>query len=164
MNDTYVEILVKKPEQKLFEMLSGLLMGVGIICIMIGLATNVLITISGLLLELIAYLLKLNCKIEYEYLYLDKELSIDMIKNQAKRKKLVKYSVSTLQVMAPSDSARLEQYAQQKVKDFSAETEGFTSYDAIFEGKEGLERVLLNANEEYLNAMRMCAPRAIFHD
>ena len=147
MNDTYVELLVKKPELKTASALHGIMIGLGAVLFIIGLFTSFLITLSGL-----------------EYLYLDKELSIDKIKNQSKRKKAASYNLTTLEVMAPRGSHRLDSYNNLKVKDFSSETEEGKAFELVVEGTQGRERIIIDTNEELIKAIRMAAPRNVFTD
>ena len=164
MNDTYVELLVKKPQLKAASGLHHIMVGLGAVLFIIGLFTNILVTVSGLLLFLGAYLLMLNACIEFEYLYLDKELSIDKIKNQPKRKKAASYDLTTLEVMAPKGSHRLDSYNNLKVRDFSSESEEGNAYELVVEGKDGRERIIIDTTKELVKAIRMAAPRNVFTD
>ena len=164
MNETYIELLVKKRENRTLNSLHSVLVFVGVVCFIIGLFSTFILTITGLLIELIAYLLQMNSNIEYEYLYLDKELAIDKIKNQAKRKKVAKYNVQTLHVMAPVGSAHLSRYESLKVHDYSAPVDGQVIYEMILDGENGQDRIRLNTTQELLNGIKMCAPRAIYHE
>ncbi|MBD5541393.1 MAG: hypothetical protein HDR00_09445 [Lachnospiraceae bacterium] len=164
MNDTYVELLVKKPELKAASWLHNIMIGLGAVLFLIGLFSQFLITISGLLLCGGAYVLMQNACIEYEYLYLDKELSVDKIKNQSKRKKVAVYDLSTLEVMAPKGSHRLDSYDSLKVKDYSSESEDGEAFELVVEGKNGREHIIIDTNEELVKAIRMAAPRRVFTD
>lgn len=164
MNDTYVELLVKKPELKAASALQSIMIGLGAVLFIIGLFTSFLITLSGLALWGGAYLFIQNACIEFEYLYLDKELSIDKIKNQSKRKKAASYNLTTLEVMAPRGSHRLDSYNNLKVKDFSSETEEGKAFELVVEGTQGRERIIIDTNEELIKAIRMAAPRNVFTD
>lgn len=164
MNDTYVELLVKKPELKAASALHSIMIGLGAVLFIIGLFTNFLITLSGLALWGGAYLFIQNACIEFEYLYLDKELSIDKIKNQSKRKKAASYNLTTLEVMAPRGSHRLDSYNNLKVKDFSSETEEGKAFELVVEGTQGRERIIIDTSEELVKAIRMAAPRNVFTD
>ena len=164
MSDTYVELLVKKPEQKAASALHGIMIGLGAVLFCIGLFIHFLITLTGLLLWGASYLIIMQANIEYEYLYLDKELTVDKIKNQTKRKKVAVYQLSTLEVMAPRKSRRLDSYQNLKAKDFSSETEEGNAYELVLNGENGRERIVIDTNEELIKAIRMVAPRQVFTD
>ncbi|MGN0131313.1 MAG: hypothetical protein ACI4AA_02605 [Lachnospiraceae bacterium] len=164
MGDMCVELLVKKPELKAASALHNIMIGLGAVLFLIGLFTDFLITLSGLLLCGGAYLLMMNACTEYEYLYLDKELSVDKIKNQSKRKKVAVYNLTTMEVMAPRGSHRLDSYQDLKVRDFSSETEEGNAFELVVAGEKGRERIIIDTNEELMKAMRMVAPRCVFTD
>lgn len=164
MSDSYVELLVKKPEQKAASALHGIMIGLGAVLFCIGLFTHFLITLTGLLCWGASYLFIMQANIEYEYLYLDKELAVDKIKNQTKRKKVAVYQLSTLEVMAPRKSHRLDSYQNLKAKDFSSETEAGNAFELVLNGENGRERIIIDTNEELVKAIRMAAPRQVFTD
>ncbi len=164
MNDTYVELLVKKPQLKAASGLHNIMVGLGAVLFIVGLFIDILIVILGLLLLGGAYLFMQNACIEFEYLYLEKELSIDKIKNQSKRKEAASYNLTTLEVMAPKGSHRLDSYNNLKVRDFSSESEEGNAYELVVEGKNGRERIIIDTTEELVKAIRMAAPRNVFTD
>lgn len=158
-----VELLVKKPEKKALSALHGVLVGLGVLLFLFGLLfSQILIILLGLLLCGGAWLLMRNANIEYEYLYLDKELSVDKIKNQAVRKKVATYRLETMEVMAPKGSDRLAPYQNLKVRDFSSETKEGNAFELVVDGEKGKERIVIDTNEDLLKAMRMAFPRGIF--
>lgn len=164
MNDMCVELLVKKPDLKAASVLHNMMVGLGVVLFLVGLFSRFLITLSGLLLCGGAWLLMQNANIEYEYLYLDKELSVDKIKNQSSRKKVALYRLETLAVMAPKGSDRLSPYQNLKVRDFSSETKEGNAFELVVEGEKGKERIIIDTNEELVKAMKMAAPGCIFTD
>lgn len=164
MNDMCVELLVKKPDLKAVSVLHNIMIGLGVVLFLTGLFSRFLITLSGLLLCGGAWLLMQNANIEYEYLYLDKELSVDKIKNQSSRKKVALYRLETLAVMAPKGSDRLSPYQNLKVRDFSSETKEGNAFELVVEGEKGKERIIIDTNEELVKAMKMAAPGCIFTD
>lgn len=164
MNDMCVELLVKKPDLKAASVLHNVMIGLGVVLFLFGLFSRFLITLSGLLLCGGAWLLMQNANIEYEYLYLDKELSVDKIKNQSSRKKVATYRLETMEVMAPRDSYRLAPYQNLKVRDFSSETKEGNAFELVVEGEKGKERIIIDTNEDLVKAMKMAAPRCVFTD
>lgn len=164
MNDTYVELLVKKPELKAASVLHNIMIGLGVLVFLIGLFTSIFITLSGLALVGGAHLLILNASIEYEYLYLERTLSVDKIKNQSKRKKVAVYNLSSMEIMAPKGSHRLDSYGNLRVRDFSSETEEGNAFEIVVEGDKGKERIIIDTNDSLVKAMRMAAPRSVFTD
>ena len=54
--------------------------------------------------------------LEYEYLYLDKELSVDKIMAKSKRKRVGTYSLDRMEVFAPVYSYHLDNFKNRQVK------------------------------------------------
>ncbi len=162
--DTCVELLVRKPKSKKKAMLLSLMGGVGVVLFLHGLMYFVGFTILGVIMAYVAYYLLKMGRTEYEYLCLGQELTVDKIKNQSKRKTVATYQLSRLEIMAPKGSHRLDSYQNVKVSDFSSETEEGNPYELVVEGANGRERILLDTNEEFLEAIKMAAPRKVFAD
>lgn len=55
--------------------------------------------------------------LEYEYLYLDKELSVDKIMAKSKRKRVGTYSLDRMEVFAPVYSYHLDNFKNRQVKE-----------------------------------------------
>lgn len=166
MSDTYVELLIKKPELKTAAWLYKIIIGLGAVLFLLGFFMHFMYSIAGFLVlvaGVIYYLMTSPC-IEYEYLYLDKELFVDKIKNQSKRKKVAVYDITTMEVMAPKGSYRLDSYSKLKVRDYSSETEEGNAFELVVEGESGRERIIIDTNEKLIKAIRMAAPRYVFTD
>ncbi len=165
MSDTYVECLVKAKQRGIFKFLCGLLM---VLTVLFFLSMFVLSYIGLILMAITgagAYFLKLNTDLEYEYLYLDKELVVDKVMAKSKRKRVATYTLSRMEIMAPIKSYRLDNYKnrQVKVKDYSIgeEMKPDLRYAIYYEGGE---KILLNPSPEMVKAMKNAAPRKVFSD
>lgn len=55
----------------------------------------------GIILALAAYFSHLNSYVEFEYLYLSNELSIDRILAKSKRKRMAAFNLQRMEVLAP---------------------------------------------------------------
>ncbi|MBP3460777.1 MAG: hypothetical protein J6K58_16425 [Lachnospiraceae bacterium] len=166
MNDTYVELLIKKPELKTAAWLCKIAIGLGAVLFLLGFFMHFMFSMAGVLVlggGMICYWLTSGC-IEYEYLYLDKELSVDKIRNRSKRKKVAAYDITTMEIMAPKGSHRLDSYSDLKVRDYSSETEEGNAFELVVEGENGRERIVIDTNEKLVKAIRMAAPRYVFTD
>ncbi len=165
MSDTYVECLVKAKQRGIFKFLSVLLTILAVIFFF----SMFFLSYIGLLLMAIAgvgaYFLKMNTDLEYEYLYLDKELVVDKVMAKSKRKRVASYSLSRMEIMAPIRSYHLDNYKnrQVKVKDYSVgeELKPDLRYAIYYEGGE---KILFNPSPEMVKAMKNAAPRKVFSD
>ena len=88
MNDTYVELLIRKKHSILPVLLRNLLIVAGVLALLAAflLTGSIVLFLAGAILLGLAYLVNFNKIIEYEYLFLDKHLTIDRIQNQSRRK------------------------------------------------------------------------------
>lgn len=165
MSETYVECLVKTESPILPRFLR-------IVLIMITVAFGFL-TLMGYALALIvavlagvgAYFAHLCADIEYEYLYLDKELSVDKIMAQTRRKKIATFEIERMEVLAPVKSYRLDNYKNRTCKDLDysirREEKPDRRYVMYYEGNQ---RIVLSPSEEMVKAIRNVAPRKVFMD
>lgn len=165
MGDTYVECLVKgKPSgiAKVLKVFLILLIVLFVISIIItGMVGIFLAAITGVGL----YFVNLYTNIEYEYLYLDKEITIDRVLGRAKRKRMAVYSIDRMEVIAPVRSHHLDAYRNRQVKtiDYSSleDVKADQGYAMYYEGGE---RILLSPDEDMIKAMKNAAPRKVFSD
>lgn len=165
MGEMYVECLVKgRKNSKALALRT-----VFIIATIIFVVTAILYTPYLFILVVFSafgiYMSNQYVNVEYEYLYLDKELTIDVIYNQNKRKKIATYLIERMEVFAPIKSYHLDNFGKvdPKAKDYSIgyEDQPDLRYVMFFEGRE---QIILSPNEELIKAMKLTAPRKVFTD
>ena len=166
MNDSYKELMVKK-ESGLKEKL------LRVVCliptIFLGLLTlltgNMIIFIIVIALGVLCYFVFQWTDIEYEYLYLDKEINIDKIMAKTRRKRVATISVEKMEILAPEKSHQLDSYRNRDIKaaDYSAgkDLPGQKLY-ALY--SEGNQKYLLNLDEDFVKTIKGIAPRKVFMD
>ena len=164
MNESYKELLVKKDRGA-----KGTLMRVGSVVptVLIGLLTlltgNIIFFIVVIALGVLDYFVFQWTDIEYEYLYLDKEISVDKIMSKTRRKKLTTISVDKIEIMAPEKSHQLDSYRnrQTKVTDLSAghDLPDQKLYWIFYEGNQ---KILMNLTEDFARTVKGIAPRKVF--
>ena len=167
MSETYVECLVTKEPSligRLIKFVLIMLTAVFGLLGLVGFAYGIPLLIA-LLTGLGAYLAHLNAYIEYEYLYLDKEISIDKIKAQTRRKKVASFEVERMEILAPIRSYHLDQYKNRtgKVTDYSIgrEEQPDKRYVMYYDGNQ---KIILSPSEELVKAVRSVSPRKVFLD
>ncbi len=126
---------------------------------------TIVILILGIVLAVAAYYFSMNANLEYEYLYCEKELSIDKIMNKSKRKTVGKYSLERMEAVGPMNSYHLDEYKGKNYKelDFSSGVvqQPDKRYVMYYDGRE---KITLELNEEIVKAMKNGAPRKVFMD
>ncbi len=166
MSESYVECLVKGRQNTgakvLMIFLIILAAGLVGVALLLGIFWLIILAIGA---GVGAYFAGQYVYVEYEYLYIDKELVIDKIYNQAKRKRIATYSFDKVQVIAPIKSYHLDNFGKlsDKPKDYSIgfEDQPDLRYVMFYEGKE---QVLLSPNEDLVKIMKNAAPRKVFSD
>lgn len=109
MNESYKELLVKR-EKGLKE---AMLRVVSIVfTVLLGFMTlltgNIYLFVAVIVLGVLDYFVFQWTDIEYEYLYLDKEISVDKIMAKTRRKKVTTIDVGKIEIMAPEKSHQLD--------------------------------------------------------
>ena len=163
MNDTYVEVMVARKKNPLLMPLKILLYALTVVFIIMGLG-NGLFFIGAAATALAAYFALPMLDLEYEYLYVDKEISIDKIMSKEKRKNAYNIDLNKMELMAPANSHELDSYKARglKVLDFSSGNEDAKVFTIVYEtGSEGTVLVNIEPNEEMLRAIRNVFPRKI---
>ncbi|MCQ2494676.1 MAG: DUF6106 family protein [Lachnospiraceae bacterium] len=112
-----------------------------------------------------AYVVSGYINVEYEYLYLDKEIVIDRIYNQEKRKRVATYSFEKIQVVAPIKSYHLDKFGKVSEKavnyGIGIEEKPDRRYVIFFENKD---QVIFSPSEEMVKVMKNALPRKVFND
>ncbi len=167
MSESYVEYLVARKPSFIMQFLKILLIMLTVVFVLVGFIF--LPGIPGLLVAAVtaigAYFAYLNASIEYEYLYVDKEISIDKVLAKSRRKKAASYSLEQMEIFAPLNSHRLDSYKnrQMKTADYSSgiAAQPERRYMMIWNGDT---KVILEPNAEMIKAIQSVAPRKVFTD
>ncbi|MBE5880937.1 MAG: hypothetical protein E7289_01310 [Lachnospiraceae bacterium] len=168
MTDNYVELLVKRKTSPMLKALRFACMVMGVLqLVLAALSAAPFFIVTGILFLAVAYVVGYFGNIEYEYLYVDRQLTIDKIHNQRKRKKVAEYQLDKdMEVLAPYGSAHLD-YFNDKVARTRNYTSGKTDADQyvmVVHVEEELEMIRLDMNEEMLKQISMVSPRKVFKD
>ncbi len=164
ISDTYVECLVKKKTNTLFLLLRILSVMLTVVFILLGLILWPAL-IVGALTGVAAYFIYLNSDLEYEYLYLDKEITIDKVMAKTKRKRVAKYDVQRMEILAPMNSYHLGDYKNRTAKTYDYSSGEAKQPEARYVMYyEGGQKVILEPGAELVKAIKNVAPRKVFTD
>ena len=162
MNEVYYEILVERKKDSKLQMgqiITALLAGASAVAVLFGFIYGILLApIFGLM----CYFLTLRNKVEYEYLYVDKELQIDRITNQSKRKKMETLDLNQLEILAPIRSHELDSYRRRggTTLDYSSGEEDHNPQKYML--VVGDKKVIFEPTPELVKTIHMFAPRKVF--
>lgn len=164
MNETYVEWLVKRKTPAYMTLLKILTIMLTVCFVLLGFFPLPAMIIA-VLLGVAAYFVYLNSDVEYEYLYVDKELTVDKVMAKSRRKRVATYDLGKIEILAPIKSWHLDNYKNRtdKTVDYSSgeEKQPDRRFAFFYDGKQ---RVLIEPNEEMIKAMQTVAPRKVFKD
>ncbi|MDE5907965.1 MAG: hypothetical protein K2H52_04360 [Lachnospiraceae bacterium] len=164
MNETYVECLVKRKTPPHLKMLKILLVTLTVVFVLVGFIL-IPALLFGIAFGVAAYFMHLNTELEYEYLYVDKELTVDKVMAKSKRKRVAVFSVEKMEIVAPVKSWHLDNYKNRNDKevDYSSREvkQPDTRYVFYYEGRQ---KVIFEPNEDLIKAMQFVAPRKVFKD
>ena len=163
--ETYVECMVKKKASGLMSALKVLLIGITVITGLLGFMGLIVFLIIAVAAGVGAYFVSLNANLEYEYLYVDKQLTVDKIMARTRRKKVETFDLERMEILAPIKSWHLDDYKNRQLKDVDyssgVEQQPDIRYSLIYNGEK---RVIFEPNAEMVAAIKSIAPRKVFTD
>ena len=136
MNESYVECLVAKKPSSAMKALQVFLIVLAVIFFLLSML-NALMWLGVAAAGIGAYFTSLNASVEFEYLYVDKEISVDKILNKTKRKKVEKFETESMEIFAPINSWHLD---------------------------SGDRKIIFEPSEAMVKALQSVAPRKVFFD
>ena len=163
MSEIYVECLVARKASFSVRLLKTLLIMLTVCFFIVGLVSPVMLVVA-IVLGVASYFAYMNADIEYEYLYLDKEISVDKVLAKSRRKKAAVYNIEKMEVLAPVKSYHLDAFRNRELKtvDYSSgEADDKNKYMMVYEGNV---KVILEPNAEMVKAIQSVAPRKVFTD
>ncbi len=162
--ETYVECMVKRKTNGMMNALRIFMIILTALAFIAGSVSHFLFMLLTIVLGFATYFVHLNTKLEYEYLYVDRQLTIDKIMAQQSRKKMETFELDRMEILAPIKSWHLENYKnrQFQVSDYSRgyEDKPDTRYVLIYNDR----KIIFEPNQEMVQAIKSIAPRKVFTD
>ncbi len=164
MNDTYVEVMVDRKTSPLVGIGRVVCYVLAAVLFLLGIIGNGVLIIFAAALAAVAYFVFPRFDIEYEYLYVDREISIDKIMSKEKRRNVYTVDLNKMELMAPIGSHELDSYKARNLRsyDFTSLTEEAKVYSIVYEtGKEGTVLVNIEPGDDMLRAVKNVFPRKV---
>lgn len=166
MNESYNELLVKKEQDGKQKLLRIICVIPTVLCGCLTFLTgNMFLFIFTIIMGAADYFIYQWTDIEYEYLYIDREISIDKIFAKSRRKRVCTIDIHKIEILAPAGSYHLDAYKNRNVKatDYSAgkDVDGMRLYHMYYEGNR---KFILNLTDEFAGNVRGIEPRKVFTD
>lgn len=162
MDEVFVEQIVKRRIS-----ISGILLRMLFIFLTLaGLMSMMILGMLGftiaILLGYATYLVWAYTSVEYEYSFLNGELSVDKIIGQRKRKSIANYDIKEAEIVAPFVSdAVVRASGNAIIKDYSTRTNNNDVYAMIINNSNGKFKVVFEPNEKVLEAMYHVRPAIV---
>ena len=161
-NETYAEYLVKRKSPLYTYALKGVMILLCIIGVLLALTTVwgiLALTVIGVA----TYFLFQYVNLEFEYLVVNDQLTIDKIMGQSRRKKAWEGTMEEIQIIAPSDSYVLKDYERPGMKtfNFSSQAPGAKTYTLIHQAGANFSKIIFEPNDRVLHCLRMRSPRKV---
>ena len=141
--------MVKRKKNGLLTALKVLLIVIAVFAFLIGSIGSIIFYIIAVAAGVGAYFVGLNASLEYEYLYVDRQLSVDKILAKSRRKKVETFDLGRMEILAPIKSWHMVEEKPDK------------RYCMIYNGEK---RVIFEPNAEMVAAIKSIAPRKVFTD
>lgn len=155
----YVEVLVKQNVEKKKQKRKIITIVLMAVFLITGIMTAIpLCFFLAIGFGIIFWFAGLKYQLEFEYYYLDGELTISKIINQARRKNMMELNGGEIKLVAPKDSDEASEYRTLRCMDCSANDADKPPYVLICEHKGNLKKVLIQMNDELYKEMKRNMP------
>lgn len=167
MSDLYSELLVKKEQTPKDKMVKGTLITLTVLFVVAGLLLTPILLIGAIALGIACYFIVPRTDLEYEYLFVNGDMDIDVIMSKTKRKRVMTLKMEEVDLMAPVNSHRMDYHNGNKnlrVLDYSSGNPEHKRFALITKDDKGTCKVILEPDEHLAQLMRNSAPSKVFLD
>lgn len=167
MSDLYCECLVKKETTAKDTIIKYGLKALVIVLALLGLFGNILFLLAAVVCGVAAYFVIPKTDLEYEYLFVNGEMDIDMVMAKSKRKKVKSINMAEVDLIAPMKSHRMDYYngnQKMKVLDYSSGNPDHKRFAVITRDNDGTLKVIIEPDETMAKAIKNSAPSKVFLD
>lgn len=164
MTNTYQELLIGQKQSVTNKVLGFTLVGLAVLSVVSALFVSPFFLIGTVACGILSFVVYFRrTVVEFEYTYMDKELRVDRIYNQSKRKRVDVFDLNKAEIVAPANSDALDNYKNREVEvsDYSTneeDTEELKNYVMYYEGKR---KILFSFNNATIEAIRMGIPSKV---
>lgn len=167
MSELYLEHLVKKESTFKDAMVKYGLIALTVVAAAAGIFLHPLILLVAVGLGVACYFIIPKTDLEYEYLFVNGELDIDVIMSRAKRKKVKSLNLTEADLIAPVNSHRMDYYngnQNMKMLDYSSGNPDHKRFAIIIRDGGAACKIIVEPDEEMAKAIKNSAPSKVFLD
>ena len=164
MSEAVIELLVKRKTRPGSMIIKCACIAIAVLFLFLSMF-NALMILGTFAFGGLFVFVRLRSNVEYEYTYFDKELTIDVIYNQAKRKQAAKFEISRMEILAPYNSHQLDAYRNKGGKEIDYTSQITKQPDIRYMMVvDGIRKIVFEPNDAIVMAIRNVAPRKVFVD
>ena len=160
--DSYIEILVKRNVENEKKKRKKFTLIISLFFITVTIFTK--LTLICLLFAPVAvgcYFMVSKYYVEFEYFYMDSELTISKVINRSRRKKVLELNDGVIKSIAPVNSAEMKMFRNLDKKDCTANEVSDIPYAVVYMDKGNLKRVDIQMTDELYKELRRNMPYKI---
>jgi hypothetical protein len=160
MNDFYSEHLVKKRTEAKDVLVKIVMIVLTLFCILFHRAIPLGIVVSALLIAADVFIFRM-LDIEYEYMYINGEMDIDMVIHKARRKRMCTVSLKDAELVAPSNCPEMLVHKKVPALDYSSKRPDAETYEILVNASGVRKRIIFEPKQAVVEDMWMRAPRKV---
>ncbi len=163
MNESYVECMVARKSSSMMSVLKYIIYILTGLSAVGFLASYWIFIVPLIIFGLIAFFVVPGFDLEFEYLYVDRELTIDKIMSKQKRKTVRNLELSKMEYICPINSHQLDPYKSRnlKISDYSSKNPDAKVWVIVYKEKTDEELIGIEPNDELLKAIKSIYPRKV---
>lgn len=165
MPNAYTEHLIKRKTPPYLYVLNAVLVIITAICIYLALTTNVLAVALMFIVGGLTYFGIRNSRVEYEYIFVEDQLTIDKILGKAKRKKVWRGSMPDVVAVALTGSDKEKEALSQGIQTIDCTShmpDAAQMYTIVTEHAGKRQRILIEPSDKLLQNLWQKAPSRVF--
>ena len=159
---------VTRKKKKMSGVLKALMLGFGVLFVLMGIVISQAFMLAGFLLVLLYFVYDIFSQKEYEYIMENHTLTIDVIYGNRYRKTAHILNLQDLEVIAPNWHDAVAKYRKNggsvklKKYDYTSYEEDTPYYTMIIMEERQKIKLLLDLNDEFLQALKSQYPEKVF--
>lgn len=164
MNETYVEWLVEKKPSPYDNLIRIAAYTATLVFFAAGLFFSVFFLIPAAAFAAGCFFFLPRLNVEYEYLYLNRSLSVDIIYSKEKRRNIAEYDLDKMEILAEEGAPVLDNYRDQafKIRDFSSRDLKERHFVMVIRDGKNMQKVIFEPDQRIIDAVKHLYPSKVF--
>ena len=164
MKEQYCECLVSRDLDGKMRLLTVMAAAFAVLFAFAGMFVWLVFCLPAVACGVAAWFLSQRIRVEYEYLLLDHEITVDAIYGKNRRKKMLNCAVNKIESLSPYEEGRADHVRRQNItlEDYSSGKAEDRHYLMVCGGEQKKVAFVLTPNTEMLDLLGRELSRAVF--